>query len=385
MGNSGRSRNGTSTTHETTIRAIISATHRTSIPLGASDRNSAFFIFGMIPVNSVYFGSEPGEVDWNEKEGGSLPGGHPRKKRGYQRRIGRRLNLVTAEVLEKRRGQQMQRHPPPERSHQKTRPGTSGLGEPEYGRAENRQSREQLGSSGVDPKGSPMVSQECNEEKKARNISEEHPANALMRISHQMERRTFLVEEALVGFLPSTPSMECINLRNLERETITQSNFNIFGCGFFYWANLTILYHVTKYQQKLIFLLNDHRYPLCSASTSDPESTVVAYQTPLIVQPPPILELQIEMEVRRADFALTPPREIVPPVSPALSLETVSPELHILMDTSTEHLCRVQDVQTDPDLVTSSGERILGTKSGLALNRGQIPLIFYIGGNLSCH
>eukprot|EP00116_Pleurobrachia_bachei_P014531 sb/3474793/ len=40
-------------------------------------------------------------------------------------------------------------------------------------------------------------------------------------------------------------------------------------------------------------------------------------------------------------------------------------------------------VQSDPDLVTSSGERNLGTKSGLALNRGQILLISYIGGNLS--
>eukprot|EP00116_Pleurobrachia_bachei_P018526 sb/3478788/ len=78
------------------------------------------------------------------------------------------------------------------------------------------------------------------------------------------------------------------------------------------------------------FTGTDH---LISVNTVSPSK---AYQTPLIVQPPPILELQIEMEVRRADFALTPPREIVPPVSPALSLETVSPELHILMDTSTE-------------------------------------------------
>eukprot|EP00116_Pleurobrachia_bachei_P003985 sb/3464247/ len=43
------------------------------------------------------------------------------------------------------------------------------------------------------------------------------------------------------------------------------------------------------------------------------------------------------------------------------------------------------DIDSDPDLVTYSGERNLGTKSGLALNRGQIPLISYIGGNLSCH
>eukprot|EP00116_Pleurobrachia_bachei_P013710 sb/3473972/ len=39
----------------------------------------------------------------------------------------------------------------------------------------------------------------------------------------------------------------------------------------------------------------------------------------------------------------------------------------------------------DPDLVTSSGERVLVTKSGWPLNRGQIPLISYIGGSLSCH
>eukprot|EP00116_Pleurobrachia_bachei_P016880 sb/3477142/ len=43
------------------------------------------------------------------------------------------------------------------------------------------------------------------------------------------------------------------------------------------------------------------------------------------------------------------------------------------------------DLQSDPDLVTSSGERVLVTKSGWPLNRGQIPLISYIGGNLSCH
>eukprot|EP00116_Pleurobrachia_bachei_P012204 sb/3472466/ len=35
---------------------------------------------------------------------------------------------------------------------------------------------------------------------------------------------------------------------------------------------------------------------------------------------------------------------------------------------------------SDPDLVTSSGERVLVTKSGWALNRGQIPFISYIGG-----
>eukprot|EP00116_Pleurobrachia_bachei_P013281 sb/3473543/ len=39
-------------------------------------------------------------------------------------------------------------------------------------------------------------------------------------------------------------------------------------------------------------------------------------------------------------------------------------------------------VQSDPDLVTSSGERVLVTKSGWPLNRGQIPLISYIGGNI---
>eukprot|EP00116_Pleurobrachia_bachei_P018225 sb/3478487/ len=37
-------------------------------------------------------------------------------------------------------------------------------------------------------------------------------------------------------------------------------------------------------------------------------------------------------------------------------------------------------VPSDPDLVTSSGERVLVTKSGWPLNRGQIPLISYIGG-----
>eukprot|EP00116_Pleurobrachia_bachei_P010426 sb/3470688/ len=42
-------------------------------------------------------------------------------------------------------------------------------------------------------------------------------------------------------------------------------------------------------------------------------------------------------------------------------------------------------IQSDPHLVTSSGERVLVTKSGWALNRGQIPLISSIGGNLSCH
>eukprot|EP00116_Pleurobrachia_bachei_P014033 sb/3474295/ len=42
-------------------------------------------------------------------------------------------------------------------------------------------------------------------------------------------------------------------------------------------------------------------------------------------------------------------------------------------------------IQSDPDLVTSSGERVLVTKSGWPLNRGEITLISYIGGNLSCH
>eukprot|EP00116_Pleurobrachia_bachei_P016911 sb/3477173/ len=36
-------------------------------------------------------------------------------------------------------------------------------------------------------------------------------------------------------------------------------------------------------------------------------------------------------------------------------------------------LITIISVTSDPDLVTSSGERNLGTKSGLALNRGQIP------------
>eukprot|EP00116_Pleurobrachia_bachei_P006624 sb/3466886/ len=43
------------------------------------------------------------------------------------------------------------------------------------------------------------------------------------------------------------------------------------------------------------------------------------------------------------------------------------------------------NLKSDPHLVTSSGERVLVTKSGWALNRGQIPLISSIGGNLSCH
>eukprot|EP00116_Pleurobrachia_bachei_P014140 sb/3474402/ len=43
------------------------------------------------------------------------------------------------------------------------------------------------------------------------------------------------------------------------------------------------------------------------------------------------------------------------------------------------------NMQSDPGLVTSSGERVLVTKSGWPLNRGQISLISGIGGNLSCH
>eukprot|EP00116_Pleurobrachia_bachei_P014537 sb/3474799/ len=39
-------------------------------------------------------------------------------------------------------------------------------------------------------------------------------------------------------------------------------------------------------------------------------------------------------------------------------------------------VCLQCQVQSDPDLVISSGERVLGTKSGWALNRGQITLIF---------
>eukprot|EP00116_Pleurobrachia_bachei_P009996 sb/3470258/ len=41
--------------------------------------------------------------------------------------------------------------------------------------------------------------------------------------------------------------------------------------------------------------------------------------------------------------------------------------------------------ESNPDLATSSGERVLVTKSGWPLNQGQIPLVSYIGGNLSCH
>eukprot|EP00116_Pleurobrachia_bachei_P017288 sb/3477550/ len=43
-------------------------------------------------------------------------------------------------------------------------------------------------------------------------------------------------------------------------------------------------------------------------------------------------------------------------------------------------------IQSDPHLVTSSGERVLVTKSGWALNRGQIPLIsFYPVTKSGCH
>eukprot|EP00116_Pleurobrachia_bachei_P001048 sb/3461310/ len=44
--------------------------------------------------------------------------------------------------------------------------------------------------------------------------------------------------------------------------------------------------------------------------------------------------------------------------------------------------CDYWNHQSDPDLVTFPGERVLVTKSGRALNYGQIPLISYIGGNL---
>eukprot|EP00116_Pleurobrachia_bachei_P001072 sb/3461334/ len=50
---------------------------------------------------------------------------------------------------------------------------------------------------------------------------------------------------------------------------------------------------------------------------------------------------------------------------------------------STDVDFKYKDIQSDPDLVTSSGERVLGTKSGWPLNRGQIPLISHIGRNLS--
>eukprot|EP00116_Pleurobrachia_bachei_P009352 sb/3469614/ len=52
---------------------------------------------------------------------------------------------------------------------------------------------------------------------------------------------------------------------------------------------------------------------------------------------------------------------------------------------STIHKVNSNVLQSDPDLVASSEERVLSTKSGWPLNRGQIPLISYIRGNLSCH
>eukprot|EP00116_Pleurobrachia_bachei_P016021 sb/3476283/ len=64
-------------------------------------------------------------------------------------------------------------------------------------------------------------------------------------------------------------------------------------------------------------------------------------------------------------------------------------ELSILVDKSQFAVfvgCTLYNVQSDPDLVTSSGERVLVTKSGLALNRGQIPLIsFYPVTKSGCH
>eukprot|EP00116_Pleurobrachia_bachei_P017661 sb/3477923/ len=43
-----------------------------------------------------------------------------------------------------------------------------------------------------------------------------------------------------------------------------------------------------------------------------------------------------------------------------------------------------EDSASDSDLGTPSGERLLSTKSGCPLNRGQIRLISYIGGKKSC-
>ena len=40
------------------------------------------------------------------------------------------------------------------------------------------------------------------------------------------------------------------------------------------------------------------------------------------------------------------------------------------------------EIQSDPDLPGSSGERVLPGKSGCPVYRDQIPLIPYIGGNL---
>eukprot|EP00116_Pleurobrachia_bachei_P004622 sb/3464884/ len=91
-------------------------------------------------------------------------------------------------------------------------------------------------------------------------------------------------------------------------------------------------------------------------------------------------------------FCFDPPRHVSPSSttkSVSLSRPIVSNYiidgaggycLHILFPCKKATL-----LQSDPDLVTSSGERVLVTKSGWSLNRGQIPLISYIGGNLSCH
>eukprot|EP00116_Pleurobrachia_bachei_P005006 sb/3465268/ len=66
----------------------------------------------------------------------------------------------------------------------------------------------------------------------------------------------------------------------------------------------------------------------------------------------------------------------------AMSLISITPYINEHHIPSREP---VSDIQSDPDLMTSLGERVLVTKSGWPLNRGQITLISYIGGNLPCY
>eukprot|EP00116_Pleurobrachia_bachei_P015025 sb/3475287/ len=61
-----------------------------------------------------------------------------------------------------------------------------------------------------------LISHEAKREKK-NPFRGSAAAAVLMRISNQMERRTILVEEALAGFLATTPRMESITPGNLER------------------------------------------------------------------------------------------------------------------------------------------------------------------------
>eukprot|EP00116_Pleurobrachia_bachei_P014455 sb/3474717/ len=57
-------------------------------------------------------------------------------------------------------------------------------------------------------------------------------------------------------------------------------------------------------------------------------------------------------------------------LSLSLSLSRVGSHSQTVETKSTKRKCLpITLIQSDPDLVTSSGERVLGTKSGLALNR----------------